>query len=132
MATTRLPGALPMFQHLGRPAAAVSAVVLVATLLGISPISASTTPDIAPTTSIALSTRTATIPAALPTADPPACGTPSGGFSSAPGMYAPDPGEPSTTGCDFGMAELPADLGTPSGGFSSAPGMSPATTVRPR
>jgi len=58
--------------------------------------------------------------------------TPSGGFSSAPGMHAPESSVASAPiDGDPGVPGLPADRGTPSGGFSSAAGMSPDTTVSP-
>jgi hypothetical protein len=106
MDTTRSEGAPRRFRS-RRPVAALPLAFLIATLFGISPIFASTSPSVAQ-------------------------GTSRGGFSSASGMYPPatsaasapivgDPGEPG----------LPADRGTPSGGFSSAPGMMPDTMVMP-
>ena len=99
MNTTRTRAALRMFQRSRSPVAALPFVFLIATLFGISPIFASTSPRVAQ-------------------------GTSRGGFSSASGMYPPDPRAPAAPGIsDLSATGLPADLGTPSGGFSSAPGM---------
>ena len=90
-----------------RPVVALPLVVLIAALLGISPVLASTPPSVAQ-------------------------GTPSGDFSSALGMYPPDTSAPSVPRIsDLRATELPADLGTPSGGYSSEPGMMPDTMVMP-
>jgi len=90
-----------------RPVAALPLVCLIAALLGISPALASTPSGVAQ-------------------------GTPSGGFSSVPGMFPPNAGAPSVPQIsDVRTTGLPADLGTPSGGYSSEPGMMPDTMVMP-
>jgi len=107
MDTTRTRAALRTFERSRSPVAALPLVFLIAALLGISPVLASTPPSVAQ-------------------------GTPSGGFSSAPGMYPPNTSAPSVPRIsDLGATGLPADLGTPSGGFSSEPGMMPDTMVMP-
>jgi hypothetical protein len=96
-----------IFQGFRRPVAALPLAFLIAVLLGMSPVLASTPPSVAQE-------------------------TPSGGFSSAPGMYPRDPSAPSAPRIsDLGTTGLPADLGTPSGGYSSEPGMMPDTMVMP-
>jgi hypothetical protein len=104
MDTTRTHTAPRNFRGIGRPVAALPLAFLIATLFGISPIFAATTPGVASATS-------------------------SGGFSSAPGMYPPVTSAASAA--IVSVPGLPADRGTPSGGFSTALGMSPDTAVAP-
>ena len=107
MDTTPTRAAFRMFRRSRRPVAALPLVMLIAALLGISPVLGATPPSVAQ-------------------------GTPSGGFSSAPGMYSPNTSAPSVPRIsDLGPTGLPADLGTPTGGFSSEPGMMPDTMVMP-
>ena len=145
MDTTRSRGASRIFRRSGRSVAALPSAFLIATVLSMSPVFASTPPSVAPVTPTGgfssapgmyrPGTRAASAPSGTgPTVTllPADLGTPNGGFSSSPGMYPPDTSGRSVeaTG-DQGVTGLPADLGTPSGGFSSAPGMSPDTTMPP-
>ena len=85
MDTTRARGSARLFQASRSPAAALPLAFLIATLFSISPIFAATTPSVA-------------------------LATPSGGFSSAPGMYPPVMSAASAPiGGDSGVPGLPAD-----------------------
>jgi hypothetical protein len=131
MDPTRTRGAPHTLPRSRRPVVSLPFAFLIAAVLGISPVVGSTTPTVAPATprgepaigSLQLGPVYEGMTGAV------ALGTPSGGFSSAPGMYPLHPGVPSVP--TVSLKDLPADLGTPSGGFSSAPGMSPDTTVPP-
>ena len=104
-----------------RPIAALPLTFLIATLFGIAPLFAATPPSVTPIESVNLQVTGDLAP-----------GASSGGFSSVPGMFDPDPSARSApTVGDLSVTGLPADLGKPSGGFSSAPGMSPDTTTTP-